>query len=209
MILLVVRLVWLSIYLVGRNSGHLVVHTSDLRKMAYIPFKFSCSLSHYVSSITSKGRVKQTELTRWADNSILHPQNNTFVWIFSVLQPEWYFTHVLNVVHEHRPFMESVIQRILSLTKYRNVNAWVRFVSICCYVIDLFSSLARIHPPHSPAAFSQTKPHSPISTHAAVSLCTHHISSIGFWRCACRGWVQPFWNICWQAYRRRRKWPKG
>ncbi|KAJ7770915.1 TIP-1 family-domain-containing protein [Mycena maculata] len=31
-------------------------------------------------------------------------------------KPEWYFTHVLNVIHEHRPFMELVIQPLVSST---------------------------------------------------------------------------------------------
>ena len=47
--------------------------------------------------------------------------------IYSVWQPEWYFTHVLNVTHEHRSFMENVIQQILSLTKYQDVLAHVGF----------------------------------------------------------------------------------
>ncbi|KAJ7923065.1 TIP-1 family-domain-containing protein [Mycena leptocephala] len=40
-------------------------------------------------------------------------------------KPEWYFTHVLNAMHEHRPFMESVIQTLLSSTEYRGIVAWV------------------------------------------------------------------------------------
>ncbi|KAJ7042676.1 TIP-1 family-domain-containing protein [Mycena alexandri] len=39
-------------------------------------------------------------------------------------KPEWYFTHVLNVMHEHRPFMESVIQPLLSST---GIVAWREF----------------------------------------------------------------------------------
>ncbi|KAJ6501627.1 TIP-1 family-domain-containing protein [Mycena vitilis] len=42
-------------------------------------------------------------------------------------KPEWYFTHVLNVMHEHRPFMESVIQPLLSSTEYRGIVAWREF----------------------------------------------------------------------------------
>ncbi|KAJ7630533.1 TIP-1 family-domain-containing protein [Roridomyces roridus] len=38
-------------------------------------------------------------------------------------KPEWYFTHVLNAIHEHRPFMESVIQPLLSSTEYRGIVA--------------------------------------------------------------------------------------
>ncbi|KAJ6519399.1 TIP-1 family-domain-containing protein [Mycena sanguinolenta] len=42
-------------------------------------------------------------------------------------KPEWYFTHVLNVMHEHRPFMESVIQPLLSSTERREIIAWREF----------------------------------------------------------------------------------
>jgi len=40
-------------------------------------------------------------------------------------KPEWYLTHILNVAHEHRIFMESVIQRLLESSEYRGINAWV------------------------------------------------------------------------------------
>lgn len=42
------------------------------------------------------------------------------------VEPEWYFTHLLNVTHEHRSFMENIVQHLLSPTKYCNVMAWVR-----------------------------------------------------------------------------------
>ena len=41
-------------------------------------------------------------------------------------QPEWYFTHIANVVHDHRPFMEGVMQRLISGSKFQDLNAWVR-----------------------------------------------------------------------------------
>lgn len=44
------------------------------------------------------------------------------------VQPEWYFTHILNVSHEHRSFFDTVIQRLLESTKFNNVNAWVRSI---------------------------------------------------------------------------------
>ncbi|KAF8640664.1 hypothetical protein AX17_000321 [Amanita inopinata Kibby_2008] len=43
-------------------------------------------------------------------------------------KPEWYFTHVQNIVHDHRPFMESVVQNLLSSTDYSNIDAWREFV---------------------------------------------------------------------------------
>ncbi|KAJ7124750.1 TIP-1 family-domain-containing protein [Mycena crocata] len=67
-------------------------------------------------------------------------------------KPEWYFTHVLNVMHEHRPFMETVIQSLLSSSEYREILAWREFTLL------LFPLLARKlrrsmpsllpHPPH-------------------------------------------------------------
>lgn len=42
-------------------------------------------------------------------------------------KPEWYFTHVLNAVTDHQNFMESVVQRLLSSTKYKSFNAWHEF----------------------------------------------------------------------------------
>ncbi|KAJ3552815.1 hypothetical protein NM688_g3951 [Phlebia brevispora] len=42
-------------------------------------------------------------------------------------KPEWYFTHVLNVSHEHRSFMENVIQHLLTSTTYKNTIVWREF----------------------------------------------------------------------------------
>ncbi|KAJ3570874.1 hypothetical protein NP233_g4116 [Leucocoprinus birnbaumii] len=42
-------------------------------------------------------------------------------------KPEWYFTHVLNVAHEHRQFMEAVIQPLLASSEYKEINAWREF----------------------------------------------------------------------------------
>lgn len=42
-------------------------------------------------------------------------------------QPEWYFTHVLNASHEHKSFMETVIQPLIAQTEYRNIIAWREF----------------------------------------------------------------------------------
>ncbi|KAH9050479.1 TIP-1 family-domain-containing protein [Lactarius hengduanensis] len=42
-------------------------------------------------------------------------------------KPEWYFTHVLNISHEHRPFFDTVVQSLLSSTKFSEVDAWREF----------------------------------------------------------------------------------
>ncbi len=40
-------------------------------------------------------------------------------------QPEWYFTHIANEAHEHRPFMESIVQSLVASSEYLFINAWV------------------------------------------------------------------------------------
>ncbi|KAI5123752.1 hypothetical protein M0805_000343 [Coniferiporia weirii] len=45
-------------------------------------------------------------------------------------KPEWYFAHALNVSHEHRSFMEIVIQRLLQPSKYNSINAWREFTRL-------------------------------------------------------------------------------
>ncbi|TFK36815.1 TIP-1 family-domain-containing protein [Crucibulum laeve] len=42
-------------------------------------------------------------------------------------KPEWYFTHILNIAHEHKHFMETVAQSLLSSTEFRDINAWQEF----------------------------------------------------------------------------------
>ncbi|KAF5384043.1 hypothetical protein D9757_006987 [Collybiopsis confluens] len=45
-------------------------------------------------------------------------------------KPEWYFTHVLNVAHDHRSFMDHVIQHLLKSGGHNNVNAWREFTRL-------------------------------------------------------------------------------
>ncbi|CCM00322.1 uncharacterized protein FIBRA_02352 [Fibroporia radiculosa] len=51
-------------------------------------------------------------------------------------KPEWYFTHILNVAHEHRRFMESIIQTILSNTEFCEINAWQEFTLLLLPLIE-------------------------------------------------------------------------
>ncbi|EPS99064.1 hypothetical protein FOMPIDRAFT_1125069 [Fomitopsis schrenkii] len=51
-------------------------------------------------------------------------------------KPEWYFTHVLNIVHEHRPFMDKIAQTLLSATDYRGVNAWREFTLLLLPLLE-------------------------------------------------------------------------
>ncbi|EJD04214.1 uncharacterized protein FOMMEDRAFT_167449 [Fomitiporia mediterranea MF3/22] len=66
-------------------------------------------------------------------------------------KPEWYFAHILNVSHEHRPFMEKVIQRLLQNSKYASINAWREFTRLLFPMIS--RKLKRSMPtllPHPP-----------------------------------------------------------
>ncbi|CAE7218412.1 unnamed protein product [Rhizoctonia solani] len=52
-------------------------------------------------------------------------------------KPEWYFTHILNITHEHRGFMEHFIQPLVEKSPFHDINAQNEFTRL------LFSILAR------------------------------------------------------------------
>ncbi|KAI0320451.1 RINT-1 family protein [Amylostereum chailletii] len=88
---------------------------------------------------------RQSEgVSLYAIQALVHPIALRFKYHFEGIRqtnkldkPEWYFTHVLNVSHEHRAFMESTIQGLLSHTPYRDVDAWREFTA------NLFPLLTR------------------------------------------------------------------
>ncbi|THU91630.1 RINT-1 family protein [Dendrothele bispora CBS 962.96] len=45
-------------------------------------------------------------------------------------KPEWYFTHVLNIAHDHRAFMEAIVQRLISSAGFDDINAWREFTRL-------------------------------------------------------------------------------
>ncbi|KAI9444970.1 TIP-1 family-domain-containing protein [Lactarius indigo] len=51
-------------------------------------------------------------------------------------KPEWYFTHILNISHEHRPFFDTVVQSLLLSTKFGEVDAWREFT---CNLLPLLT----------------------------------------------------------------------
>ncbi|KAG9314616.1 RINT-1 family protein [Chiua virens] len=51
-------------------------------------------------------------------------------------KPEWYFTHMLNVAHDHRPFMEGVMQRLISSSKFRDVNVWHNYTTLLLPILE-------------------------------------------------------------------------
>ncbi|KAL5636018.1 hypothetical protein ACGC1H_004731 [Rhizoctonia solani] len=52
-------------------------------------------------------------------------------------KPEWYFTHVLNISHEHRGFIEYFIQPLIDKSPFHDINAQNEFTRL------LFPILAR------------------------------------------------------------------
>ncbi len=42
-------------------------------------------------------------------------------------KPEWYFTHVMNLMHDHRIFITTIVQRLLDKGGYGEINAMVGF----------------------------------------------------------------------------------
>ncbi|KAG1754984.1 RINT-1 family protein [Suillus paluster] len=51
-------------------------------------------------------------------------------------KPEWYLSHIMNVAHDHRPFMENVIQRLLLGTKYQRVDAWQNYITLLVPILE-------------------------------------------------------------------------
>ncbi|KAI9572694.1 RINT-1 family protein [Boletus coccyginus] len=51
-------------------------------------------------------------------------------------KPEWYFTHIANVAHDHRPFMEGVMQRLISGSKFQDVNAWHNYTRLLLPILE-------------------------------------------------------------------------
>ncbi|KAH9949502.1 RINT-1 family protein [Amylocystis lapponica] len=45
-------------------------------------------------------------------------------------KPEWYFTHILNVSHQHHIFMETTVQSLLANSDYNTINAWREFTAL-------------------------------------------------------------------------------
>ncbi|KAF7320188.1 hypothetical protein MKEN_00803300 [Mycena kentingensis (nom. inval.)] len=70
-------------------------------------------------------------------------------------KPEWYFSHLQNVMHEHRAFMDAVIQPLLSSTDYRAIIAWREFTLL------LFPLLSRKLRRSMPSLL----PHPPLLAH--------------------------------------------
>ncbi|KZV95590.1 hypothetical protein EXIGLDRAFT_671991 [Exidia glandulosa HHB12029] len=45
-------------------------------------------------------------------------------------KPEWFFTNILNVSHEHRVFLETYVQQLLDKASYGHIDAWREFTRL-------------------------------------------------------------------------------
>ncbi|CAK5280068.1 unnamed protein product, partial [Mycena citricolor] len=72
-------------------------------------------------------------------------------------KPEWYFTHILNAIHDHKSFLESVVQPLLSTTtEYRDIDASREFTLLLLPILarKLRRSMASLLP--HPALLAHT-----------------------------------------------------
>ncbi|KLO20039.1 hypothetical protein SCHPADRAFT_863786 [Schizopora paradoxa] len=51
-------------------------------------------------------------------------------------KPEWYFAHILNLTHEHRRFMDNVVQRLLHNSPFEALNAWREFTRLLLPIVS-------------------------------------------------------------------------
>ncbi|KAG2023112.1 RINT-1 family protein, variant 2 [Coprinopsis cinerea AmutBmut pab1-1] len=51
-------------------------------------------------------------------------------------KPEWYFTHILNIAHEHRHFMNTAIQHILAASGLKHISAWREFAYLLLPILS-------------------------------------------------------------------------
>ncbi|KDQ54870.1 hypothetical protein JAAARDRAFT_160141 [Jaapia argillacea MUCL 33604] len=79
----------------------------------------------------SSTNQKQKTQTLYPLQTLVHPIALRFKYHFDtsrgtnrVDKPEWYFTHILNVITEHRPFMDGILQLLIDSTEYKGINAW-------------------------------------------------------------------------------------
>ena len=92
------------------------------------------------------------------------------------LQPEWYFTHILNIAHEQRTFMDDNIQPLLSATEYRHIVAWVRhMIPDACMRLTTFPA-ARIYQTAPAASLSKATQDNTHAHRSPADFGAHNIS---------------------------------
>jgi RAD50-interacting protein 1 len=101
---------------------------SQTRRKDYTPSRPWCSPFPFDSSTIMTASVTLIDLTR--SGALIVP----YTLSLTIIQPEWYFTYILNIAHEHHFFMDTVVQRLLSKSEYKQISAWVRssaLISVC------------------------------------------------------------------------------
>lgn len=75
--------------------------------------------------------------------ALVQPISNRFKYHFGgdretnrIDKPEWYLTHILNLVHDHRHFMESVVQALLISGDFTRIDAWAEFTNLLLLIIS-------------------------------------------------------------------------
>ncbi|KAF8268953.1 TIP-1 family-domain-containing protein [Lactarius quietus] len=81
-------------------------------------------------------------------------------------KPEWYFTHILNVSHEHRPFFDNVAQSLLTSTKFSDVDAWREFI---CNILPFLTR-------HIKRTIPSLLSHPPLLAHTIYQAITFDVS---------------------------------
>ena len=115
----------------ARYADSVIVETSSTphttnsgqRRTACTRYRLLYYRGRYASSTISRARGRRIGWTRSVITLV-----TTYQSVHACFQPEWYLTHVVDAAHTHRPFMESVIQQLLSKTEYKNIVAWVSII---------------------------------------------------------------------------------
>jgi hypothetical protein len=162
------------------NSGtslHALSKNEEPEKDGVYPLQ---ALVHSVS-LRFKYHFEGNRQTNKLDKVIFHVSRiASLIMILAIrFQPEWYFTHVLNVSHDQRPFMETVIQPLLGSTSFKHIDAWVCITlhpGLTAYLISI-ALIAGVHVSSFTAPFSQTSTHSASATASSAFVSAYDLSS--------------------------------
>ena len=105
-------------YLSGKN-----IHSAQLEEGGLYPLQVLVQPVSLRFKYHFQGTRQTNRLEKVCEITIIF---HCFIFMGSFPQPEWYFTHILNVIHEQRQFLESTIQSLLAATEYKEITAWVK-----------------------------------------------------------------------------------
>ncbi|KXN81133.1 RAD50-interacting protein 1 [Leucoagaricus sp. SymC.cos] len=107
----------LKLQAIGKDIGVDTTEKSGLYSLQALVIPVSLRFKYHFEGTRPTNRLDKVDFISWKTKFVS----------LTLLQPEWYFTHVLNVAHEHRHFMESIIQPLLSSSEYTQIHAWREF----------------------------------------------------------------------------------